>query len=232
MAMRNATSLKNKKNTTAVYENLQLCHESLTTLWAAGLVAGGHVDRGNGNLFPMRLYCSCCFFVFSPPRVHSLNTIVTQPCFVLVLDSLLMQHPCCCWNDTCVIIYLFFTPKMGDGDGTRDASSLCARAVLYVALCIALYVRGNEGSSHSSDGGITLMKSLEESRGILILGEGGGGCKGGARSLLRSGTRKWWIINKGKGTMFLMLRRLTPARARRCTCVFIFLQRGRSLLKK
>lgn len=44
-----------------------------TTRRAPGLVAGGHVDSRNGNLFPMRLYCSCCF----PPLIHL--TLVTQP---------------------------------------------------------------------------------------------------------------------------------------------------------
>lgn len=86
-----------------------------TTRQAPGLVAGGHVDCRNGNLFPMRLYCSCCF----PPLIHL--TLVTQP-FLGYLRTRIAYTLLLLWETgrrTCVIFQKWAM------EPPRDAS-LCA----------------------------------------------------------------------------------------------------------
>lgn len=141
------------------------------------------MDSRNGNLFPMRLYCSCCF-----STAHSLNSSNTTLFLALCIRNT-QRLFVVGWGGGAGPLFVRKPKKkkkrkVRDGGALRADALACARHV-NVAPLVLLYVRENEeSSSHSWMVGLLSGDHLSgQSEGGEIFG-----VRGGERSLLRSGT--------------------------------------------
>lgn len=174
--------------TAPVYENLQLCRGSLRL--------GGLVDwspavmwtRRNGNLFPMRLYCSCCFRC---SLTHL--TLVTQTLSWLFLTA----------RERASFFHHLHPPPPAPPPKNME-SARCKQAVRGELMCCLMCVKMRDGRGRGRRdyfGKNHLNKVADFSFFLCpLLLLGGGGLRGAERSSGGLAARRgWWIINKGKG---------------------------------
>lgn len=158
--------------TAPVYENLQLCRASLRLGGLADWSPAVMWTRRNGNLFPMRLYCSCCFRCL---LTHL--TLVTQTPFLAPFDG--------AW--TCVIFFhhLHHQPPPPAPPLKNMESARCNRAVRGELKCRLMYVKMRDDCARGRwdyFGENHLSKVADSSFFLCPLLLGGGGVRGAERS--------------------------------------------------
>lgn len=173
--------------------------------------------------------------LFFPPLIHL--TLVTQPflgSFVYAIRVCPRVVLCCEEAGSQCTCVIFFPPKVDDG-------SLCAMCVRHVNVTVAICSWKWRGSAHCTPGWWWDLLSWNHLSkvGNFLKGVEKGPDERKREELERSAHPhwKWWIINKGKGTMFLIYQRLTlstSAPLQLCCCwavtvglMFMLLEMGK-----